>query len=101
MAGRQSFTSGGGVTDAVRRMFDRFRSRLKDEKQELPGADDHDAYTLFEGMDVRVHDLSASRLEDMQFDPGLLPGAFRIRVARTRDTSNAASGLVRKRYASR
>jgi hypothetical protein len=100
MAERQSII-GGGVTDAVRRIFDRFRSRPHNEKPELPGADDHDAYTLFEGMDLRVHDLSASRLEDMQFDPGLLPGAFRIRVARTRDTSNEASGLVRKRYASR
>jgi hypothetical protein len=100
MTGRQ-LLSGACVHYAVRRILDRFRGRQQNERSTAPGADGDDAYTLFEGTDLRVHDLSVERLEDMQFDPGLLPGAFRIRVARARDTSEQASGLVRKRYASR
>jgi N-acyl amino acid synthase FeeM len=104
MAGSESRFWGLGL--AVRGVFDRLRARpsqkkSRDMKTTRSAHDADDAFTLFEGTDLRVHDLSVERLEDLQFDPGLLPGAFRIRVARTRDTSDQAGGLVRKRYASR
>ena len=104
MAGSESRFWGLGL--AVRGVFDRLRARpsqkkSRDMKTTRSAHDADDAFTLFEGTDLRIHDLSVERLEDLQFDPGLLPGAFRIRVARTRDTSDQAGGLVRKRYASR
>jgi len=62
---------------------------------------DDDAYTLFEGTTLRLHDLSAEPLEKLQEDPGWLPGAFRIRVARSRESREETSSLVKRRYASR
>lgn len=72
-----------------------------DSPNELLDADDDDAYTLFEGTMRRFYNLSIHRLEELRDDPGLLPGAFRIRVARSRDSRQQAGALVKRRYAFR
>jgi hypothetical protein len=69
--------------------------------EDLPGIDDGDAYTLFEGTSLRLHHLSVERLDELRTDPGLLPGAFRIRVARSGEPREQAGSLVKRRYASR
>ena len=105
MAARDSLGRVGGVHSAVRWIRDQLRGRRRPmgtaRSGDLPNADDDDAYTLFEGTTLRLHDLSTERLEDLRPDPALLPGAFRIRVARSRDSREQAGSLVKRRYASR
>jgi hypothetical protein len=95
----------GDVTQAVRRSLGRLLGRKGPDDLgtfgEVRGSGDDDAYTLFEGTTLRLHDLSTERLEDLRPDPGLLPGAFRIRVARSRDSREQAGSLVKRRYSSR
>ncbi len=98
----------GGVKGGVRHMFDRFLGRKGPEPAtpseaspgEVPGLDD-DAYTLFEGSTLRLHQLSTGQLGDLRPDANLAPGAFRIRIARSRDYHERAVSLVQRRYASR
>jgi hypothetical protein len=66
-----------------------------------PASDNEDEYTLFEGATLRLHDLSVARLEDLAGDPDLLPDAFRIRIARSRESRDQAASLVKRRYSSR
>ena len=83
---------GGDVIRAIRRGAKRLVGGARDRKPEpgdpvtdLAGADD-DAYTLFEGTALRLYNLAVPPLEHLRVDPGLLPGAFRIRVARSSDS---------------
>jgi hypothetical protein len=69
--------------------------------RELPLPKEEDAFTLFEGTALRLHNLSLERLETLRADPGLSPRAFRIRVARTQSSREQAAALVQRRYASR
>jgi hypothetical protein len=94
----------GGVVGAVRHMFDRLLGRKGPEPATSPGAVpglDDDEYTLFEGSTLRLHQLSTDQLDELRPDPNLAPGAFRIRIARSRDYHEPAVSLVRRRYASR
>src|SRR5262245_59274174 len=60
-----------------------------------------DAYTLFESGALGLHNLSVHQLEKLATDPGLLPGSFRIRIARPGDPPRRAGILVERRYNSR
>ena len=93
----------GAVTWAVRRILGRLLGRRGPEAStpsgEALGAGDDDAYTLYEGSTLRLHNLSAEPLDNLRAELGLLPGAFRIRIARRQDSSEDASSLVKRRYA--
>jgi len=95
----------GGGASAIRWILDRLRGRKRSGNGNALNSatepDDDDAYTLFEGTTLRLHDLSTERLEDLGPDPGLLPGAFRIRIARSRESRAEAGSLVKRRYVSR
>ena len=105
MAARDSIQLLSGVTGALGRFLRRLIGRMLLEGSSaanpLAGPDDPDAYTLFEGTTLRLHQLSVEPLENLRDDPSLLSGAFRIRVARTQDAREGAGSLVRRRYASR
>ena len=95
---------GGDVTRAIRRGVERLASRTTrepgDSLTHLSGAED-DAYTLFQGTALRLYNLAVPPLENLREDPGLLPGAFRIRVARSPDSRKRAGSLLMRRYAFR
>lgn len=69
----------------------------------LPASEEEeeDAYTLFDAGDQSLSSLSTERIEGLREDPGVLPGAFRIRVARSSDSREDATALMKRRYASR
>lgn len=100
---------GDEVTRAIRRSVHRLvggprphaEAQSDGPSSDFPGVDDDDAYTLFEGTTRRFYNLSVQRLGDLRVDPGLLPGAFCIRVARSRDSREQAGSLVKRRYAFR
>ena len=109
MAARKSLQRIGELTQTVRRGLDSLLHGRGPEAKitpdspsgDLPLDDDDSAYTLFEGAKLRLHALSAEPLESLHEDPDMLPGAFRIRVARSRDAREQPGSLVKRRYASR
>jgi hypothetical protein len=107
MAVRSSLLRVASLNGTIQRLVDRLFGRGTSHTREntgggpLPETDDEDEYTLFEGATLRLHDLSVGRLEDLAGDPALLPDAFRIRIARSRESRDQAASLVKRRYYSR
>lgn len=105
MASRVSVRWVSGLNGTVQNILDRLLGRkgvdVGASSGDLTVPADDDEYTLFEGRKLRLRHLSVERLEDLRADPGLLPGAFRIRIARSRDSREHAGSLVKRRYASR
>jgi hypothetical protein len=61
--------------------------------------DRDDADTLYEGSTLQLPSLSAESLDTLSEEVGAHSGAFRIRVARSNDSSDQITSLVRRRYA--
>jgi hypothetical protein len=91
----------GTIQGIVGRVLGRRSADGGTVSHDFAGLEDDDEYTLFEGRTLRLRHLSVERLEDLRADPGLDPRAFRIRVARSRDSQEHAGSLVKRRYASR
>lgn len=102
MAGWYSLRWPSGVSEAVQailqRLLGRGSSKVSESTNDLSGPADADAYTLFEGKALRLRNLSLHPLEDLTGDPGLLPGAFRIRIARSVESREQAGSLLKRRY---
>ena len=68
---------------------------------DLPSPDDSDGYTIFEGNPFPFRRLSVERSLEPAEEAESLAGAFRIRLAQSRDSREQAGSLVKRRYASR
>lgn len=59
----------------------------------------HTGFTVFDDVALRLRNLTVENLDPLHGDPGSIPGAFKIRIARNRD--KPAGDLVERRYVSR
>lgn len=55
--------------------------------------------TLFGERTIRLRNLTGEKIDPTLGDPGLLPGVFKIRLARSRRSSEQAGHLIQRRYA--
>ncbi|MCX7893861.1 MAG: long-chain N-acyl amino acid synthase [Burkholderiales bacterium] len=57
--------------------------------------------TVFDDIALRLRNLTTEQLDASKGDPGALPGAFKIRLAKSRTFRKGAGTLVERRYAHR
>ena len=97
------------LKDTIRRVVGRFTKRTARDAErsparfpsDLPGPDASDGYIVFEGSPFPFRRLSVGEVPDLAGGPESLAGAFRIRLAQSRQSQEQASSLVKLRYASR
>jgi hypothetical protein len=66
-----------------------------------PPSDGLTGLTVFDDIALRLRNLTTEELDASQGDPGALPGAFKIRLARSRGFQKGAGTLVERRYTDR
>ena len=55
--------------------------------------------TVFGGVQLRLRNLTREHVQPLPDDPGVVPGVFKIRLARSRTYGKHAGTLVKRRYA--
>src|SRR5207237_8030915 len=83
-------------------------ARLAEDRRPTPAPpsgelrlEDSTGLTVFGDLPLRLRNLTGERVEPLPGDPGLMPGVFKIRLARSRSHSLHAGTLIQRRYASR
>ena len=101
--------SQNGRENRVRASLEKLRLRAGDDNapseaspdsdMEAPGVEDVTGRTIFGDRPPPLHNLTGEPAEGSLSDPGFLAQAFKIRLARSRASSQQAGTLVERRYA--
>ena len=98
------------MRESVRRILDRLRARRRGGESgpptipgpsEPPPVEGMTGLTVFDDIALRLRNLTTEELDASKGDPGALPGAFKIRLAKSRNFRKGAGTLVERRYAGR
>lgn len=98
------------MRESVRRILDRLRARRRGGvsnpptvpgPSEPPPAEGMTGLTVFDDIALRLRNLTNEELDASKGDPGALPGAFKIRLAKSRGFQKGAGTLVERRYSDR
>lgn len=98
------------MREVVKRLMERVRGRQGLGGRSPPGSADSSlpmpttgrtGSTVFDDVALRLRNLTAEELDTSYGDPGAIPGAFKIRLARSRGFTEDAGSLIERRYASR
>ncbi|MCL4797958.1 MAG: hypothetical protein KJ025_00110 [Burkholderiales bacterium] len=95
--------------DSVWKLIDRLRLRrgVPDVPASAPGPSEPPSHvgttglTVFDDIALRLRNLTVEELDASQGDPGQLPGAFKIRLAKSRTLGTDAGTLVDRGYTRR
>lgn len=98
------------MKEAVRKLLERVRRRQRGVTHselpsggpsELPPTTGLTGLTVFDDVALRLRNLTVEQLDASFGDPGALPGAFKIRLARSRGFTEDAGTLIERRYSRR
>ncbi len=98
------------MKESVRRILDRLRARRRGVvsnpptvpgPSEPPPVEGMTGLTVFDDIALRLRNLTTEELDASKGDPGALPGAFKIRLAKSRNFQKGAGTLVERRYSDR